>query len=175
MDARPAQWAMTRAPAALAAVLVGAALALLQSSCRSWRDPEAQLAIGRFDTTEVEQPLTSFRGTLPIDSVRDLRALHFDIWKIESEDYPREIRLMAIRAGTSSHIWRLPLYRRKSGGCGCKKRSDGALSQSVTLPSASSARAIQHAATRLCSRSTIAARCVVCSMRWKTARARSSA
>ncbi|RMF36314.1 MAG: VWA domain-containing protein [Chlorobiota bacterium] len=95
MDGRPTRWTMIRALAARAALLVGVTLVLMESSCRSWRDPEAQLAIARFDTTEAEQPLMSFRGTLPIDSVRDLGTLRFDIWKIESDDYPREIRLIA--------------------------------------------------------------------------------
>ncbi|MCS7000974.1 MAG: OmpA family protein [Bacteroidota bacterium] len=65
------------------------------SGCRSYRDPEAQLAIARFDTTDQPSSRAFFRGTLPIDSVRDISTLRFDIWKIESDDYPKEIRLMA--------------------------------------------------------------------------------
>lgn len=81
--------------AAVVAVMVGAFLVLVGSGCRSYRDPEAQLAIARFDTSDALEPLTKFHGTLPIDSIRDCASLRFDIWKIESEDYPREIRLMA--------------------------------------------------------------------------------
>ncbi|MCX7929355.1 MAG: VWA domain-containing protein, partial [Chlorobi bacterium] len=65
------------------------------SGCRSYRDPEAQLAIARFDTTDAAPTPGFFRGTLPIDSVRDISTLRFDIWKIESDDYPQQIRLMA--------------------------------------------------------------------------------
>jgi VWFA-related protein len=75
----------------LASMLVLAAA----SGCRSYRDPEAQLAIAKFDTSPVAPAAPMIRGTIPIDSVRDVRTLRFDIWKIESEDYPREIRLIA--------------------------------------------------------------------------------
>lgn len=74
------------------------------AGCRSYRDPEAQLAIARFDTTDAAAPHLLFRGTIPFDSVRDARQLRFDIWKIESEDYPREIRLMARVFDTSGNF-----------------------------------------------------------------------
>jgi len=71
------------------------ALLLLAVGCRSYRDPEAQLALAQFDTSAAPSAAPLMRGTIPIDSVADPRTLRFDIWKIESDDYPLEIRLMA--------------------------------------------------------------------------------
>lgn len=77
------------------ALLLLAVVVATVESCRSYRDPAAQLAIAQFDTTDTPPSVSFFRGTRPIDSVSDLRTLQFDIWKIESDDYPRDIRLMA--------------------------------------------------------------------------------
>jgi outer membrane protein OmpA-like peptidoglycan-associated protein len=86
---------MIRRQGALLVVFATVAVVLSIGGCRSYRDPEAQLAIARFDTSEATPTPGFFRGTVPIDSVADVSTLRFDIWKIESEDYPREIRLMA--------------------------------------------------------------------------------
>ncbi len=77
---------------------------LVAAGCRSYRDPEAQLALARFDTSESAASRAFFRGTRPIDSVGDLGTLRFDIWKIESEDYPDQIRLMARVFDTSGNF-----------------------------------------------------------------------
>ena len=95
MKRRPARPRVTSRTLGSVAVVVGISLALTVSSCRLYRDPEAQLAIARFDTSTSRATTVTFRGTRPIASVRDVTTLRVDIWKVESEDYPREIRFMA--------------------------------------------------------------------------------
>lgn len=76
------------------AVLTGS-LGTLFTACKTTKSIEEQLASADLERDSKKEKKLYLTGTKPASAITDTTKLAYDIWKTESNDYPREIRLYA--------------------------------------------------------------------------------
>lgn len=67
----------------------------LLTACKTTKSVEEQLASADLERDSKKEKKLYLTGTKPASAITDTTKLAYDIWKTESNDYPREIRLFA--------------------------------------------------------------------------------
>jgi outer membrane protein OmpA-like peptidoglycan-associated protein len=79
----------------VAVLVLTVSLGLFVSACKTTKSVEEQLASADLERDSKKEKKLYLTGTRPASAISDTTKLAYDIWKTESNDYPREIRLYA--------------------------------------------------------------------------------